>query len=287
MGNDLVDLVWAEFSPFKGDYRVQLIITLRRPSDTRRNTRKCHEHISWPDDCFWWLIGGYFQLCLHITDHFLTQSQKACRLLFSNRELLHVTRCVNHDIWSPTCFIEINIWRFCWRLLFKDGKRVLFWRSDCCLCFRPTTLGLRGPCTACCLGRTCRWPTKEACGRQTACLEGECSKEAPICLYLTSFLVHMCADGNPPPHPPENLTATCGWTCFTRCWTFQTPARCQACGASAAGWTPFCRRTMATNYPRLRAGWWCCCWRTARRCGDNGCASLWKKAAFYPPFTLV
>lgn len=201
MGNDLVDLVWAEFSPFKGDYRVQLIITLRRPSDTRRNTRKCHEHISWPDDCFWWLIGGYFQLCLHITDHFLTQSQKACRLLFSNRELLHVTRCVNHDIWSPTCFIEINIWRFCWRLLFKDGKRVLFWRSDCCLCFRPTTLGLRGPCTACCLGRTCRWPTKEACGRQTACLEGECSKEAPICLYLTSFLVHMCADGNPPPPP--------------------------------------------------------------------------------------
>lgn len=85
---------------------------------------------------------------------------------------------------------------------FKDGKRVLFWRSDCCLGFRPTTLALRGPCTACCLGRTCRWPTKEACGRRTACLEGECSKEAPICLYLTSFFVHMCADGNPP--PPRN-----------------------------------------------------------------------------------
>lgn len=158
---------------------------------------------------------------------------------------------------------------------FKDGKRVLFWRSDCCLGFRLTTLALRGPCTACCLGRTCRWPTKEACGRRTACLEGECSKEAPICLYLTSFFVHMCADGKPP--PPETLTATCGWTCFTRCWTFQTPARCRACGASAAGWTRFCRRTMATNYPRLRAGWWCCCWRTARRCGDNGYASLWKK----------
>lgn len=86
---------------------------------------------------------------------------------------------------------------------FKDGKRVLFWRSDCCLGFRPTTLGLRGLCTACCLGRTCRWPTKEACGRQTACLEGECSKEAPICLYLTSFLVHMCADGNTPPPPQK------------------------------------------------------------------------------------
>lgn len=85
---------------------------------------------------------------------------------------------------------------------FKDGKRVLFWRSDCCLGFRPTTLALRGPCTACCLGRTCRWPTKEACGRRTACLEGECSKEAPICLYLTSFFVHMCADGKPP--PPRN-----------------------------------------------------------------------------------
>lgn len=170
---------------------------------------------------------------------------------------------------------------------FKDRKRVLFWRSDCCLGFRPTTLALRGPCTACCLGRTCRWPTKEACGRRTACLEGECSKEAPICLYLTSFFVHMCADGKPPPPPPETLTATCGWTCFTRCWTFQTPARCRACGASAAGWTRFCRRTMATNYPRLRAGWWCCCWRTARRCGDNGYASLWKKAAVYPPFALV
>lgn len=86
---------------------------------------------------------------------------------------------------------------------FKDGKRVLFWRSDCCLGFRPTTLALRGPCTACCLGRTCRWPTKEACGRRTACLEGECSKEAPICLYLTSFFVHMCADGKNPP-PPRN-----------------------------------------------------------------------------------
>lgn len=86
---------------------------------------------------------------------------------------------------------------------FKDVKRVLFWRSDCCLGFRPTTLALRGPCTACCLGRTCRWPTKEACGRRTACLEGECSKEAPICLYLTSFFVHMCADGKPPP-PPRN-----------------------------------------------------------------------------------
>lgn len=139
MGNDLValvDLVWAEFSRFKGDYRVQLIITLRRPSDTQRNTGKCHEHISWPDDCFWWLIGGYFQLCLHIADHFLTQSQKACRLLFSNRELLHVTRCVNHDIWSPTCFIERNIWRFCWRLLLKmenefysEGLTVV-WVSD-------------------------------------------------------------------------------------------------------------------------------------------------------------
>lgn len=88
---------------------------------------------------------------------------------------------------------------------FKDGKRVVFWRSDCCLGFRPTTLALRGPCTACCLGRTCRWPTKEACGRRTACLEGECSKEAPICLYLTSFLVHMCADGNtPPPRNPHS-----------------------------------------------------------------------------------
>lgn len=87
---------------------------------------------------------------------------------------------------------------------FKDGKRVLFWRSDCCLGFRPTTLALRGPCTACCLGRTCRWPTKEACGRRTACLEGECSKEAPICLYLTSFFVHMCADGKtPPPQKPS------------------------------------------------------------------------------------
>lgn len=87
---------------------------------------------------------------------------------------------------------------------FKDGKRVLFWRSDCCLGFRPTTLALRGPCTACCLGRTCRWPTKEACGRRTACLEGECSKEAPICLYLTSFFVHMCADGKPPPRNPHS-----------------------------------------------------------------------------------
>lgn len=87
---------------------------------------------------------------------------------------------------------------------FKDGKRVVFWRSDCCLGFRPTTLALRGPCTACCLGRTCRWPTKEACGRRTACLEGECSKEAPICLYLTSFLVNVCVlMVTPPPQKPS------------------------------------------------------------------------------------
>ncbi len=84
----------------------------------------------------------------------------------------------------------------------------------------------------------------------------------------------------------ETPTATCGRSSSTLCWTCRTASLCRVSGASAANWRPSCSRTIAANCPRSRAAWWFCCWRAARRLGDDDNAA-WEPEEDLLHFTSV